>query len=694
MKSILKLYKVALSLTAFVALTSASNNNESPEEGVSAHAMKMALWSRGAYDLDLSTDELEEQIALAPFRFGPIRKGRVDGRYSTRSKTAFRSKECLEFECNRWGEMAAQKIRGGASTATTATTYAERLEAKLSDLSEIYGSGFAEAIQLNKEEHAADCDKSCENFYCAGETVSGEKVDGKVWNENNATTFKAYTFGGVPPEDFAEEFGFPLDLIKVTEGKPLFSAEEAAQVVETAELEGVAHNEYQSGKYKLGGDWLVNLPQTRAWFNERLANILFPLLYRLFPEIVSSPSVLRAHSVSLLKYNSSHPRTDVHIDNGILAMTLAMTPSSDYSGGGTFFEHFGVGNVLPMDVGHGTFRPGSVRHGGHKVTRGTRYILGAFLLIEDRVEHVRRLKNRGTDLRKAGDLEGAAKHFEWALGINPKCTTCLKDWSEILLTQKNFVEAEKKTRKALDLLDNLDSDALFSLGVILSEQGKDDESVQAYTRSLELNAEDADLCYNLGVKLGSKGDQKGEMAMYARATAINPSMGGAWINWGIALAESGNLDDSELMFLKALECEWDIRPKAQINLALVHQERANQYARAGDISNLKTATDEAGRILDQAKPLLDNLAQQKPEDEDIQHYLRQFKPLRISVHRLAGHVLVQSKDLPGCEEEFRRMSESFPDVPGVWDMLARILDFQGKTDEAAKCKAKMAQLQA
>ena len=156
MKSILKLYKVALSLTAFVALTSASNNNESPEEGVSAHAMKMALWSRGAYDLDLSTDELEEQIALAPFRFGPIRKGRVDGRYSTRSKTAFRSKECLEFECNRWGEMAAQKIRGGASTATTATTYAERLEAKLSDLSEIYGSGFAEAIQLNKEEHAAD----------------------------------------------------------------------------------------------------------------------------------------------------------------------------------------------------------------------------------------------------------------------------------------------------------------------------------------------------------------------------------------------------------------------------------------------------------------------------------------------------------------------------------------------------------
>lgn len=63
-------------------------------------------------------------------------------------------------------------------------------------------------------------------------------------------------------------------------------------------------------------------------------------------------------------------------------------------------------------------------HGGHRVESGTRYILGAFLLIEDRVEHVRRLKNRGADLRKKGDLDSAIKHFEWALAINPKCTTC------------------------------------------------------------------------------------------------------------------------------------------------------------------------------------------------------------------------------------------------------------------------------
>lgn len=83
----------------------------------------------------------------------------------------------------------------------------------------------------------------------------------------------------------------------------------------------------------------------------------------------------------------------------------------------------GVDSILPMDVGHATLRPGSVRHGGHRVTKGTRYIIGAFLLLEDRVEHVRRLKNRGSELRQVPDLEGATKHFEWALALNPMCTT-------------------------------------------------------------------------------------------------------------------------------------------------------------------------------------------------------------------------------------------------------------------------------
>jgi superkiller protein 3 len=186
------------------------------------------------------------------------------------------------------------------------------------------------------------------------------------------------------------------------------------------------------------------------------------------------------------------------------------------------------------------------------VTKGTRYILGAFLLLEDRVEHVRRLKNRGSELRRKGDLVGAARHFEWALAINPKCVTCLKDWAEILLAGKDFIAAEKKIREALALLEDKDSDALFTLGLLLSEQGKDDESIAAYQKSVALNAEDVELCYNLGIKLGAKGDHRAEMEMYARATRVDPKYGGAWLNWGTSLAESGNMDDVSYTLLNCL----------------------------------------------------------------------------------------------------------------------------------------------
>ena len=335
-----------------------------------------------------------------------------------------------------------------------------------------------------------------------------------------------------------------------------------------------------------------------------------------------------------------------------------------------------------MDVGHGTFRPGSVRHGGHRVTEGERFILGAFLLIEDRVEHVRRLKNRGAGLRAKGDTAGAVEHFEWALALNPKCATCLKDWGEILMSQKDFVGAEAKIRQVLELLDNRDSDALFMLGVILSEQERDDESIEAYRESLALNTEDAELCFNLGVKLAARGDSTGEMQMYRMATKANPKYGRAWMNMGIALAEAGNLDDSEPMLLKALECETELRPQVLSNLALLCKERAQAAMKAQDLASVKSYTQQAGNYLDEAKPLFDALVPFHRNNQDLLHYANGFEPLRKLIFRLNGHVLMQLQEFDLFEKEMRRMADMLPEAWESWYMLSVALRYTGKTAEA------------
>ena len=649
--------------------TADEGEHDASVPAVHAAAARCDLWSRGGYDLDATSAPPTPGSADYRLRLGPVRKGR-------------RVSECLGSQL---------RVRGGDGADTSAVSPPVPIDARIDELTGRYGPRFAEAIKRNEEEHAADCRLSCESFYCAPPSSPSTSPD---WRRGGSTDIKSYSFGGLPPEDFADDFGFPLDLIKVTRDEPLFGAEESAAVLANAIAEGVDANEYRSGKYRLGGDWLTNLPETRRWFNEKLETTFFPLLADLFPEVVSSPSVLRAHSVSLLKYNATHPRTDVHIDNGVLAMTLAMTPRSEYEGGGTFYEHFGADDVLPMDVGHGTFRPGSVRHGGHRVTSGTRFILGAFLLIEDRVEHVRRLKNRGADLRNQGDLDGAMEHFEWALGINPRCATCLKDWAEVLMRRKDFGGAESKIRRVLDLLDDRDSDALFTLGVILSEQGRDDESIESYRKSLALNAEDAELCYNLGVKLAARNDSKGEREMYAKATQINPSMGRAWLNLGISLAETGDLDDAEVMFAKAAGCEPEVRPQALTNLALLAKERVQRAMARGDASSARTYGLQAGRYLDEAKPLFDALVPLFPNDEGLRHYAAGFDKLRIFVFRLSGAALLQLGEFADCESEMARLLDMFP---GAWEshaMMTTVLMNTGRADEAEACRARMNELRA
>jgi tetratricopeptide (TPR) repeat protein len=660
---------------------------------------KMDLWSRGGFALE-SVSNLGEMyyndLAKKHGYTEAIRQLKMDANWSrlklgpvlTRRREFVQDYSCMELECPQFesGENLENilRMRGGDIQNRQGNDYQERLEAKLQALGVQYGPDFTAAIEKNKEEHEYDCEVSCQSFYCASASTKSEE-----WTPSkniNGTTFTSYSFGATPPEDFSEAFGFPLDLIKVTEGKPLFSNVEAKRVVQIAKDEGIEQNEFQSGKYKLAGDWLLELPNTREWFNERLKSTFFPLLAFLFPEIVSSPSVLRAHSVSLLKYNSSHPRTDVHIDNGILAMTLAMTPSNDYVGGGTFFEHMGSNDILSMDVGHGTFRPGSVRHGGHKVSGGERFILGAFLLIQDRVEHVRRLKNRGSELRKLNDLQGAARHFEWALAINPKCTTCLKDWAEILLTEKNYDQAEKKIRLALDLLEDRDSDALFSLGVILSEAGKDEESIAAYLKSVSLNADDTELCYNLGIKLGARGDVEAEIQMYGKATSIDPTFGGAWLNWGTVLAEQGKIDEATDKFLKGLNCP-EVKAKSMMNLALVYEKKANAFAAGGNLIEAKSRIEDAATFLEASKAILE-----KGTSAEDAKYLSQYDPLRLQCHRLLGSIFAGLKQFEESEEEFRNATKNFPDVRGAWEMLARILDVSGKPNEAREVREKIQSL--
>lgn len=69
-----------------------------------------------------------------------------------------------------------------------------------------------------------------------------------------------------------------------------------------------------------------------------------------------------------------------HSDNAHLSLTVALNPRSAFDGGGTRFESTGL--VISPEAGHVVCFPGSLRHAGHPITRGRRYVIAAFLWVD------------------------------------------------------------------------------------------------------------------------------------------------------------------------------------------------------------------------------------------------------------------------------------------------------------------------
>lgn len=138
------------------------------------------------------------------------------------------------------------------------------------------------------------------------------------------------------------------------------------------------------------------------------------------------------------------------------------------------------------------------------------------------------------------------------------------------------------------------------------------------------------------------------------------------------------------MFLKALECEPEVVPKAMINLGLLYNTRGDFMAQTGDLAGAKKAAIDAARYLDEGKARLDDLASNGKLDAQLETFAPQYRKFRLQTHRLVGQLHAGGGDMSSCEAEFRRATDNFPEDSLAWQMLSRILEIQGKEDEAAR----------
>lgn len=133
-----------------------------------------------------------------------------------------------------------------------------------------------------------------------------------------------------------------------------------------------------------------SVPEVDRWVRESLRRRALPLIARrhgwlpggaVGPEEEGSRLVFR--DLFFVRYSAAgQSGLALHRDGSILSFNILLNDASDFDGGGTYIEaddrayHIGRGDCF--------VHSGKLRHGGHPITRGERYVLVAFVdVLED-----------------------------------------------------------------------------------------------------------------------------------------------------------------------------------------------------------------------------------------------------------------------------------------------------------------------
>ena len=189
---------LVLGVACLLLATRSSEASAGDDQDERIRKAKLDLWLRGAFhmnDLDANNvADLEIQVARAPLRHGPIREVR---------QRLIHDMNLGDYNSDYSVWDSILNVRGGDGNVQQ-EDHVYNLDKQLKELSAKFGQPFIDAIAKNKAEHDADCKKSCEIFYCAPD----DSISKIQWDQDeySDTSFKSYSFGSVPPEDFSYEF--------------------------------------------------------------------------------------------------------------------------------------------------------------------------------------------------------------------------------------------------------------------------------------------------------------------------------------------------------------------------------------------------------------------------------------------------------------------------------------------------------
>jgi pentatricopeptide repeat protein len=230
----------------------------------------------------------------------------------------------------------------------------------------------------------------------------------------------------------------------------------------------------------------------------------------------------------------------------------------------------------------------------------------------------------------------------------------------------NYERAEHLFKMALRALPD-DIDLNIGLGILYDQNGDGDKSAEVYRRVLELAPDNIRARISLGMSLAISGEYLSALAEYEYAKRLDPSVENPHQHLGRDFYSEGMIAEAVQEFMIAITEEPD-EPTAYFFLMDCYK-RLGQVDEALDVYELirerfKDRSEELCglyqqfQLFQEAKPILEKLVQEHPDDVELLLQLSQ--------------VCQETGDLNTAIKVLNRALDSFPDAFLLWSNLARL----------------------
>lgn len=182
--------------------------------------------------------------------------------------------------------------------------------------------------------------------------------------------------------------------------RPIFSPEECQRMIDEAEFMAseMGWTTKRHGNYPTTDIPIAELPSTLRLLRKTLEERIYPLLRKQFEPYLPDGTKLRVADGFIVKYDAEGGQSELrpHRDGSVVSFNIALNKASEFDGGGTWFES--LGDSIRIDQGEIVSHASGIMHGGHGITRGKRYIMVCFVILEGYDSWSMRFYNNVRDL--------------------------------------------------------------------------------------------------------------------------------------------------------------------------------------------------------------------------------------------------------------------------------------------------------